>query len=238
MIVPLERAMTVEVDQRVRVAAPPQRVWRALTETGDLRRWLFDSAVADVRDGGSWRFTFPHWPSARGLHHPALNFGGPIVELVPERVLGVRFEPPYWGVLRFEIDAAGGGTDVRVTQRGFEGNEEWLADFRGGWNSFADRLALLCETGEGAIARRLNSARAVARRLEPSELAEALAVLAQRQVPCRPYWYAESARITLVVPGVGALEGFGARDEQSCDALCLNLPPGRDLEAARASLER
>ena len=73
--------MAVEVDQRVHIAAPPERVWRALVEHDDLRRWLFPSAVADVREGGSWRFTFPHWPSARGLHHPALNFGGPIVEL-------------------------------------------------------------------------------------------------------------------------------------------------------------
>ena len=85
------------------IAAPPERVCRALMEHDDLRRWLFPSAVADVRPGGSWRFTFPHWPSARGLHHPALNFGGPIVELDPGRVLAVEFEPPYWGILRFEI---------------------------------------------------------------------------------------------------------------------------------------
>ena len=32
-------------------------------------------------------------------------------------------------------------TELRITQRGFEGNEEWLADFRGGWGSFSDRLA-------------------------------------------------------------------------------------------------
>ena len=167
MIAPVERAMAVEVDQRVRIAAPPERVWRALTDVADLRRWLFESADADVREGGSWRFTFPHWPSARGLHHPALNFGGPIVELVPGRVLAVQFEPPYWGVLRFEVSPDGDGTDLRVTQRGFEGNEEWLADFRGGWGSFSDRLALLCEMGEVATARRLEGgrgARARARR--------------------------------------------------------------------------
>ncbi len=157
MIAPVERAMAVEVDQRVRIAAPPERVWRALTDVDDLRRWLFESADADVREGGSWRFTFPHWPSARGLHHPALNFGGPIVELVPGRVLAVQFEPPYWGVLRFEVSPDGDGTDLRVTQRGFEGNEEWLADFRGGWGSFSDRLALLCELGEVATARRLEA---------------------------------------------------------------------------------
>jgi uncharacterized protein YndB with AHSA1/START domain len=208
----IEHAMAVEVDQRVRVEAAPERVWRALTDPGDLQRWLFPSAVADVREGGSWRFTFPHWPSARGLHHPALNFGGPIVELVPGHVLAVQFEPPYWGVLRLELTADGDGSDLRVTQRGFEGNEEWLADFRGGWGSFNDRLALLCETGEVATARRLEGTRAVARSMEPGELAGALAQLAPRQLAVRPYWYADAGRITLVLPGVAAAGGYEARD--------------------------
>jgi uncharacterized protein YndB with AHSA1/START domain len=234
----VECAMAVEVDQRVRIAAPPERVWRALTQPDDLHRWLFPSAVADVREGGSWRFTFPHWPSARGLHHPALNFGGPIAEIVPGRVLAVQFEPPYWGVLRFELTPDGDGTDLRVTQRGFEGNEEWLADFRGGWGSFNDRLALLCETGEVATARRLDETRAVARTLEPGELAGALAQLAHRQLAQRPYWYAEGARITLVLPGVATAEGYEPRREEPCNVLCLALPAGADLEAARVSLER
>ncbi len=170
MTAAVERAMAVEVDQRVRIAAPPERVWRALTEPDELRRWLFASAVADVREGGSWRFTFPHWPSARGLHHPALNFGGPIVELDPGRVLAVAFEPPYWGVLRFEVSPAPEGAELRTTQRGFEGNEEWLADFRGGWGSFGDRLAVLCETGEVPAVRHLEATRAAERTLEPGEL--------------------------------------------------------------------
>ncbi len=234
MIAPVERAMAVEVDQRVRIAAPPERVWRALTDVADLRRWLFESADADVRDGGSWRFTFPHWPSARGLNHPALNFGGPIVELVPGRVLAVQFEPPYWGVLRFEVSPAGDGTDLRVTQRGFEGNEEWLADFRGGWGSFSDRLALLCEVGEVATARRLEGG--VARALEPAELAGALAAAGRRSprpllVRRRPAGSRSCSRASSRPPATNACA-------EPCDALCLSLPPGADIEDARASLER
>ncbi len=232
MTATVERAMTVEVDHRVRIAAPPERVWRALAEPDDLRRWLFASAVADVRAGGSWRFTFPHWPSARGLHHPALNFGGPIVELDPGRVLAVAFEPPYWGVLRFELAPDGDGTGLRITQRGFEGNEEWLADFRGGWGSFGDRLALLCETGEVATVRRLEATRAAARTLEAGELPGALA---QR---LEAYWYADGGLITLVLPGAAPGGGWEARSDDACDVLALALPPAADLTAARASLER
>ena len=230
----VERAMAVEVDQSVHIVAPPERVWRALTELSDLRRWLFPSAEADVRAGGFWRFTFPHWPSARGLHHPALNFGGPIVELVPGSVLAVQFEPPYWGVLRFEIAAAGDGTDLRVTQRGFAGNEDWLADFRGGWGSFNDRLALLCEIGETATPQRIEATLAAERELEPGELAGALDQLATRTLPARPYWYANGSRVTLVVPGADAGNGYRLRREEPCDALCLVAPAlGRPAGRAR-----
>lgn len=234
----VERAMAVEVDQRVHIAAPPERVWRALTDEADLRRWLFPSAAADVRAGGSWRFTFPHWPSARGLHHPALNFGGPIVELEPGRVLAVEFEPPYWGVLRFEVALDGAGTELRMTQRGFAGNEEWLADFRGGWGSFSDRLALLCETGELATPRHVEAGRGAARTLEPGELAGVLAALAGRALPARPYWYAEGGQVRLVLPGAGAAGAYEAVAIDAADVLVLTLPPGADLEVARASLER
>jgi hypothetical protein len=147
-------------------------------------------------------------------------------------VLAVQFEPPYWGILRFELSPDGDATDLRVTQRGFEGNEEWLADFRGGWGSFSDRLALLCEIGQVATARRLEGG--VARRLEPGELAGALATL---PLPRRSYWYGEAGRITLVLPGVESAAGY-ERMAEPCDALCLGLPPGADLDAARASLER
>jgi len=145
----------------------------------------------------------------------------------------VEFEPPYWGVLRFEVSPAGDGTDLRITQRGFEGNEEWLADFRGGWGSFSDRLALLCEVGEVATARRLEGG--VARALEPAELEGALAAAGRRSP--HPYWYGEAGRITLVLPGVESAAGY-ERMAEPCDALCLSLPPGADIDDARASLER
>jgi uncharacterized protein YndB with AHSA1/START domain len=238
MNAPVERAMAVEVDQRVHIGAPPERVWRALVDLDDLRRWLFPSADADVRSGGFWRFTFPHWPSARGLHHPALNFGGPIVELEPGRVLAVQFEAPYWGVLRFELAPEGDGSELRVTQRGFEGNEDWLADFRGGWGSFTDRLAMLCEIGAVAAPHHIEETRAAVRTLEPGDLPGALRELAGRPLPARPYWYAHGGQMTLVLPGVAAAEGYEARQIEACDAHCLALPVTADIAVARATMER
>jgi hypothetical protein len=151
-------------------------------------------------------------------------------------VLAVAFEPPYWGVLRFELTPDGSATELRVTQRGFEGNEDWLADFRGGWGSFNDRLAMLCEIGVTATPRRIEPTLAAEKTLEPGEVAGALAELAG----CgkRPYWRADGGRVTLIVPGADAGNGYRLRREEGCDAFCVELPPTADLEAARASLLR
>ena len=154
-------------------------------------------------------------------------------------MLAVAFEPPYWGVLRFELSPDGSATELRVTQRGFEGNEDWLADFRGGWGSFNDRLAVLCEIGATAAPRRIEATLAAERTLEPGEVAGALAQLGgPRAAGASPYWYADGGRITLVVPGADAGNGYRLRRDEACDALCVELPPGADLEAARASLLR
>ena len=232
--------MAVEVDQRVRIAAAPERVWRALVEHDDLRRWLFPSAVADVRARaarGASRFRTGRRRAACTTRRS--TSAGPIVELDPGRVLAVAFEPPYWGVLRFELSPDGDGTELRVTQRGFEGNEDWLADFRGGWGSFNDRLALLCEIGEVATARRLEAAPAAARTLEPGELAGALAQLRARPLPARPYWYADGGPHHARPPGRRGGRGLRAAPAKPPSTRSAwTLPPTADLEAARASLER
>ena len=174
----------VGVDHRIRIEAPPARVWRGLTESADLQRWLFPSAQAEPRVGGTWQFTFPHWPSARGLLHPSLGFVARIVAFEPERLLAVRFEPPYWGELRFALAAAGdGATTLNVTQDGFEGNEEWLGDFRGGWASFTDRLALLCETG--AVARVSPADQSLCLPISGLDAAPSAAAALERSLPRR-----------------------------------------------------
>ena len=94
-------------------------------------------------------------------------------------------------MLRFAVAAEGDGCELRVTQQGFEGNEDWLADFRGGWGSFSDRLALLCEIGEIAAPRHIEPTLAAERSLEPAEMPGALAQLAERALPARPYWHAD-----------------------------------------------
>jgi uncharacterized protein YndB with AHSA1/START domain len=238
------RPATGSVDHRIRIEAPPARVWRALVDLDDLRRWMFASMRVDVRIGGFWRFTFPTWPSARGLVHPALEMGGPIVALAPERELAVEFASPYWGVLRFALEADGAATRLRVTQDGFEGNEQWLADFRGGWASFADRLAVLCEAEAVAAPRRLSTVRGSIAQVDPSEVAATLAAHAPRAArDWAPFWtadapLAEAGRAAVVVPGMAPATPFAPGGMEGCDALCAILPPGIEAATGLASLER
>ena len=153
-------------------------------------------------------------------------------------MLAVEFEPPYWGVLRFELRPDGAATDVRVTQRGFEGNEEWLADFRGGWGSFNDRLAVLCEIGVIATPRHIEPTRAVGAHARARRAAGALAQLAvggcrRSRTGTRT---AAASRWSSLAPTPATATASAA--SEACDALCVDVPPATDLQAARASLVR
>ena len=220
------------VDHRLRIEATPERVWRALSESSELARWLFPSATVDCRLGGRWEFTFPHWPSARGLWHPTLQFTGPIVELAPGAVLAVAFDPPYWGTVRFTIQAEGSGTGLRITQDGFEGeNAAWLADFRGGWGSFSDRLASLCEIDEVPSVRSAPELAGASVIVDPGEVALRIAAL---PVGSRPSWTVRHAGAELFLADERTPAGFSRARRAARDELVVRVPAEAAGPAAAA----
>ena len=232
--------MAVEVDQRVHIAAPPERVWRALIERRRpaalalpergrrrARRRLVALHVSALAVGAR-----PAPPRAQLRRADRRARAGPRARRAVRAALLGR------PALRAAAPTATAPT-LRVTQRGFEGNEDWLADFRGGWGSFNDRLALLCEIGEVATPRRLEATLAAERDARAGRAGRRAGRSWRRTLPARPYWYADGGRITLVAPGRRRRPPATSRAAtKPCDALCLALPPTADLEAARASLER
>lgn len=44
------------IERRLELDAPPERVWQALTDPGELSRWFGDSAELDLRPGGEGFF--------------------------------------------------------------------------------------------------------------------------------------------------------------------------------------
>ena len=228
-------AVVPGVDHRIAIAAPRERVWQALTQTSELRRWLFASASIDCRLGGTWEFTFPHWPSARGLWHPSLQFRGPIVELDAGAALAVTFSPPYFGTVRFSLGAHDDGTELRITQDGFEGPvARWLADFRGGWASFSDRLATLCEIEAVPTVQTVPEARGARVAVDPGEIAGRIAAL---PVGAHASWSVEADQAVLFISGGTAPTGWTNAVVAAHAALVVHVAPAA-ASAAQAALAR
>lgn len=95
------------------IAAPPERVFRALAEPDRLTRWWgpmgFSSSfeVFEFRPGGLWRFTL-HGPD--GADYPNSNRFVEIAE--PARVVIDHISDDHHFVLTITLDAHAGGTRV------------------------------------------------------------------------------------------------------------------------------
>ena len=115
---------------RVRIDAPVQRVWRALTDPEDLERWFPLEARVEPGVGGSV------WLSWRN------EFAGSskIVAWEPPRHLAYAWgwtedAPPQ--VTEFTLDGDGGSTVLRVVTSGFPAGAEWddiVEGTRTGWS--------------------------------------------------------------------------------------------------------
>jgi uncharacterized protein YndB with AHSA1/START domain len=75
-----------EIRKDVVVDAPPEVVFRALTDEKELARWMTQEARMDPRLGGECEFKY-RW-AAKGLHSVAT---GKILELVPGKRLSYTY---------------------------------------------------------------------------------------------------------------------------------------------------
>jgi uncharacterized protein YndB with AHSA1/START domain len=102
--------------RRERIARPPERVWRALTDPRELAAWWCDEADLDLRPGGRCRFGGPRaFGGGRRVGEPAPECR--ILELsAPERLV-LRW--PIGGietVVRYELAGRLDETDLSVVQ--------------------------------------------------------------------------------------------------------------------------
>src|SRR5579863_5992281 len=107
----------------VEVPAPVGEVWHAFSTSEGLSTWLTPNAVVDLRPGGEWTAHFPGGSTG----------GGTIVSFVPEKEMVIAALAPdrFPSVratrtrARFEFEARGPATLVRLTQTGWKTGEEW-----------------------------------------------------------------------------------------------------------------
>jgi uncharacterized protein YndB with AHSA1/START domain len=125
---------------------PPEKVWRAITESEHLRHWLPCDIVGDRHAGAA--LTLPFWPEMVERYQ------------IEEPVLPGRIEawdPPHafewmWDAdrLRFELEPAGDATRLRFTTW-IPGDEALAIDSSAGYHVCFDRLTALVDDGPAGI---------------------------------------------------------------------------------------
>jgi uncharacterized protein YndB with AHSA1/START domain len=123
-----------------RIAHPPEKVWRALTEPAALAHWFPSEVQVDLRVGGTMGFVFP------GREGPDMD--GVVTELDPPHVFAFT-----WGEdqLRWELRPDGDGCVLTLTHT--FGDRFGAASFASGWHACVSGLAALLDgekTGAGS----------------------------------------------------------------------------------------
>jgi uncharacterized protein YndB with AHSA1/START domain len=86
---------------------PPAKVWRAITEPGELAAWFPAAVELDLAPGAAMRFTFPDQAVVDGTST------GEVLEVDPPKVFAFRWKDD---VLRFELAPLGDGCLLRFSQ--------------------------------------------------------------------------------------------------------------------------
>jgi uncharacterized protein YndB with AHSA1/START domain len=136
-----------EIRKSIDIDAPPERVYRALTDEMELVQWMPTEAEMELRQGGRLRFRF-HW-EARNVD---TEVTGRIVELVPGKKVvytwvaamrsdrdPTRMDDAPAALVTWTLDELPGGrTRVTLLQTGFD--ERFRRDNESGWEHFLSQL--------------------------------------------------------------------------------------------------
>jgi uncharacterized protein YndB with AHSA1/START domain len=136
---------TVELTRTV--DAPPEAVFRALTDPQELSRWWTTSAESDPRTGGSFSYAFEFEDASRDH-----TYRGEYDEVRANEVVAYPWEAGV-GQTRVacRLRPADGGTELTLVHSGWpdgaEGDEA-AGMHRQGWTFFLDNLVSVLERGE------------------------------------------------------------------------------------------
>jgi uncharacterized protein YndB with AHSA1/START domain len=138
--------MTRTIEHTVTVDAPPETVFRALTDAGELERWFPSGADSDARPGGAYSYRFEFEEDTSRNHAYAGSF--------------TAFEPPArvaydWPTndgmtsVEFRVAPSGDGSEVTLLHTGWAAHtDEGVEEFRQGWGFFLSNLTAYLERGE------------------------------------------------------------------------------------------
>lgn len=150
-------AIISEID----IAAPPERVFRALVDPEVVLQWWGQEGVyqcrefsADVRPGGLWR------SAGVGPDGRRFEITGKYLEVDPPRLLVHSWIASWTGeaetMVRWELERVPGGTTLRLCHSGLASHPGIGENYRG-WPRMLGWIKALLETGETVQTRKASS---------------------------------------------------------------------------------
>lgn len=148
-----EGAFTVR--RTIRIAAAPEKVWRAVTEPEHISRWFGRTTLDGSGAGATGTIAFDDY-GAVPVRIEAID----APRMVSYRwsnddaagALPERLDEAHSTVFTFTLEAVDGGTRLTVVETGFEATSDPAANLRShaeGWVSELDKLVALLEGDAG-----------------------------------------------------------------------------------------
>jgi uncharacterized protein YndB with AHSA1/START domain len=125
--------------------APVARVWKALTDVGEMRSWYFDLKEFQPRVGFEFEFAVEH--EGNSYHHLCK-----ITEVIPETKIAYTWRykgEPGDSLVTFELVPNGEKTMLKLTHEGLETFPQTPAfardNFKAGWTAISAELQQFVE---------------------------------------------------------------------------------------------
>ena len=145
------------VVSEIDIAAPPERVFRALTDTGELMRWFTNESCPvkywkmDARKGGSYSYATVQSTTVAVNGVNEFECGGEILEFDPPQLLvytwvaNWHLDKTRRTTVRWELESTAKGTHLKVTHSGLADEQAAREDYRGGWPGVVESLKKFVE---------------------------------------------------------------------------------------------
>jgi len=140
----------------IQIAASPERVFQALTDAVELKRWFTNEECPvkfwtfDARSGGHYSYATEKG-SVVVNHISEFECHGEITEYDPPRILAYTWIANWHDdktrrtVVRWELAPNAGGTRVKVTHSGLAEETVSRKDYSGGWPGVLESLKKFTE---------------------------------------------------------------------------------------------
>lgn len=136
------------IEQTIEIDAPPETVFRALTDADELSRWWTTRAESDPHTGGSFSYTWEFEEQTERNHTREDTYA----DVTPGE--HVRYDwamPQGPTVVDFRLEQRGGGTALTLEHEGWGAGGDWDESYEmhvGGWQFFLGNLKTYLEQGE------------------------------------------------------------------------------------------